>query len=109
MNLVCMSYLDNAFEGFVSRNFGHNLLNAEFVLQDAEDFLYKHRREIDQIYFLTAILKANENSIVKHRIKCLHPRNVCQQEKAAEKINYFLQQELEERDITLPNDQFTSE
>lgn len=67
--------------------------------------MYELKPEKDKVGLLTLILEANELKFQKHNLECTNKVN-CQTEREHIKINYFLQQELEEIGVQT-SDNFT--
>lgn len=101
------TYIQMLSDELIRYYINDGISNEKKLLSKLQDELYEIKSEKDKIDLLTKILEANEFEYQKHLNSCDNKIN-CPTNKKHLKVNYFLQQELEEIGIK-PSDNFTYE
>lgn len=101
------TYIQNLVEELVQEHIEDEIYNEDELIRKVNAQLYEIKSEKDKLALISAILERNEIEYQNHLNDCTNRSN-CQTEKQHIKVNYFLQQELEELGV-VATDNFTWE
>jgi hypothetical protein len=101
------AYIQMKTDELIKRYVRNGINDDDRLIAKVRDEIYEIKSEKDKLVLLTGILEANELVYQKHMKECPNKEN-CQTDKKHLKVNYFLQQELEDLGV-LSTDNFTWE
>jgi len=100
------TYIKNSANELIGEHLKGGIYDVDGLLSKVQNEIYAIKSEKDTLLFLTLLLETNNLQFDKHNEVCTNKVD-CLTEHGHIKVNYFLQQELEQLNIIV-SDNFTS-